>query len=260
MNRLWRAVALLALSLAALPALAKDPASIRFATDASYPPFESKAPNGTLVGFDIDLGNEICKRLHAKCVWVENSFDGMIPGLEARKFDAILSSMTITPAREKQIAFSSRLYNTGSRLIVRTGSGIVPTVPSLAGKTVGVEQGTIQEVYARKYWEPHGVRVVAYQDQQQVYADLADGRLDAVLQNQVQASLGFLKTPRGKGFMFAGAALDDPQVLGKGTAIGLRKDDVALKTAIDGAIAAMLADGTYQQIARKYFDFDIYGN
>ena len=101
--------------------------------------------------------------------------------------------------------------------------------------------------------------MVAYQNQDQVYADLMTGRLDAVLQNQVQAERGFLKTPRGTKFTFAGSALNDPKILGKGTGIGMRKDDTDLKTDIDGAIAGMLKDGTYQKITRKYFDFNIYG-
>jgi lysine/arginine/ornithine transport system substrate-binding protein len=258
MNKLMGALMLVCLA-SSFAAHGKEWTSIRFATDASYPPFESKAPNGSLVGFDIDLGNEICARLHAKCMWIENSFDGMIPGLKARKFDAVLSSMTVTPKREEQIAFSARLYDTGSRLIVAKGSSLQPTPDSLAGKSVGVEQGTIQETYARTYWEPKGARVVAYQNQDQVYADMVSGRLDAVLQNQVQANLGFLKTPRGANFTFAGAALKDPKILGKGTAVGIRKEDLDLKAGIDGAIAGMLSDGTYQKIARKYFDFNIYG-
>ena len=192
-------------------------------------------------------------------MWIENSFDGMIPGLKARKFNAVLSSMTMMPKLEEQIAFSVRLYDTGSRLIVATGSNLHPDAESLAGKSVDVEQGTIQETHARTYWEPEGARVVAYQNQDQVYADLMTGRLDAVLQNQVQAERGFLKTPRGAKFTFAGSALNDPKILGKGTGIGMRKDDTDLKTDIDGAIAGMLKDGTYQKITRKYFDFNIYG-
>ena len=258
MNRLL-AAALGTLLCAAFPVHAKEWTAIRFATDANYPPFESKAPDGTLMGFDIDLGNEICQRLHARCQWIENAFDGMIPGLKARKFDAVLSSMSMTPKRREQIAFSVRLYNTASRLITKKGSGLVPTVASLAGKSVGVEQGTVQETYGRTYWEPHGVRIVPYQNQDQVYADLASGRLDAVLQNQVQADVAFLKTPRGKDFAFSGNALHDAKVLGEGTGIGLRLDDADLKAKIDGAIDGMRKDGTYQRIARRYFNFDIYG-
>ena len=245
-------VALLAVSASA--AYAKDWSTVRFGVDASYAPFESKAPDGKLVGFDIDLGNEICKRMNAKCVWVEQDFDGMIPGLKAKKFDGVLSSMTITPQREEQIAFSAKLFNTPTRLVAKKGTSFQPTADSLKGKSVGVEQGTIQETYAKDNWAPKGVNVVPYQNQDQVYADLLSGRLDAALQDEVQADLGFLKTPRGAGFQFAGKEIPTGAA-----AIGLRKEDADLKGKIDKAIADMIKDGTYKKIEAKYFDFDVYG-
>jgi lysine/arginine/ornithine transport system substrate-binding protein len=246
-------VALLAMSAGA--AHAKDWSTIRFGVDASYAPFESKAPDGKVVGFDVDLGNEICRRLHAKCVWVEQDFDGMIPALKARKFDGVLSSMTITPARSAQIAFSAKLFQTPTRLVAKKGSTLQPTADSLKGKSVGVEQGTIQETYAKTNWAPKGVNVVPYQNQDQVYADLLSGRLDAALQDEVQADLGFLKTPRGAGFQFAGAEIPTGAA-----AIGLRKEDTDLKAKIDQAIADMIKDGTYKKLEAKYFDFDVYGS
>ncbi|CAB3808233.1 Lysine/arginine/ornithine-binding periplasmic protein [Paraburkholderia caffeinitolerans] len=257
MKKLALSLAILAL---ATSAFAKDPSSVRFGVDASYPPFESKSTDGKLVGFDIDLGNEICKRLNAKCVWVENEFDGMIPALKARKFDGVLSSMSMTPQREEQIAFSTKLFHTPTRLIAKKGVSLQPTADGLKGKTVGVEQGTIQETYAKLYWAPKGVTIVPYQNQDQVYADLTSGRLDAALQDAVQAEQGFLKTARGANFQFAGGAIDDPKgTLGAGAAIGLRKDDVELKAKLDKAIADMIKDGTYKKIESKYFDFDVYG-
>ncbi|WP_321844515.1 ABC transporter substrate-binding protein [Paraburkholderia bannensis] len=245
-------VALLAVSASA--AYAKDWTTVRFGVDASYAPFESKAPDGKLVGFDIDLGNEICKRMNAKCVWVEQDFDGMIPGLKAKKFDGVLSSMTITPQRQEQIAFSAKLFDTPTRLVAKKGTSYQPSADSLKGKSVGVEQGTIQETYAKDNWAPKGVNVVPYQNQDQVYADLISGRLDAALQDEVQADLGFLKTPRGAGFQFAGKEIPTGAA-----AIGLRKEDADLKTKIDKAIADMIKDGTYKKIEAKYFDFDVYG-
>jgi lysine/arginine/ornithine transport system substrate-binding protein len=247
------------LATVSIGAHAKDWSTIRFGVDASYPPFESKGSDGKLVGFDIDLGNEICKRVGAKCVWVENDFDGMIPALKAKKFDGVLSSMSMTPQRAEQVAFSSKLFNTPTRLVAKSGSGILPTADSLKGKSVGVEQGTIQETYAKTYWEPKGVKVVPYQNQDQVYADLLSGRLDAALQDAVQAEIGFLKTPRGAGFAFAGKDLDDPKTLGNGAGIGMRKEDTDLKVKVDKAIAEIIKDGTYKKLEKKYFDFDVYG-
>jgi lysine/arginine/ornithine transport system substrate-binding protein len=247
------------LALAAGHAAAKDWSTLRFGTDASYPPYESKAPDGTLAGFDIDLGNEICRRLHAKCVWVESDFDGMIPALKARKFDAILSTMSKTAAREQQIAFSTKVAHSPDRMVAKKGSTILPTPEGVKGKRIGVEQGSIQETYANVHWAPAGATIVPYQNQDLVYADLLAGRLDASVQDQVHANLGFLKTPRGKDFTFVGGALDDPKLLGEGTAIGLRKEDTDLKQKVDQALADIHKDGTYDKIAHKYFDFDIYG-
>lgn len=175
MKKIFAAVAIAALAVSAGVAQAKEWKEIRFGVDASYAPFESKAPDGKLVGFDIDLGNEICKRVNAKCVWIENDFDGMIPALKAKKFDGVLSSMSMTPAREKEIAFSKKLFNTPTALVAKKGSPLKPTADSLKGKTVGVEQGTIQETYAKTYWEKAGVKVTPYQNQDQVYQDLLSG-------------------------------------------------------------------------------------
>lgn len=249
----------LALMATSFGAFAKDWKEVRFGVDASYAPFESKAPDGKLIGFDIDLGTEICARLKAKCVWVENDFDGMIPALKAKKFDGVLSSMSINEARLKEINFSAKLFNTPTRMVAKAGSGLQPTAASLKGKRVGVEQGTIQEAYAKVHWAPGGVEVVPYQNQSLVLADLASGRLDASLQDAIQADEGFLKKPEGKGFAFAGGDLNDPKTLGTGAGIGLRKEDTDLKAAIDKAIAGMLKDGTYKKIEKKYFKFDVYG-
>jgi lysine/arginine/ornithine transport system substrate-binding protein len=240
-------------------ALAKDWKVIRFGVDPSYPPFESKAPDGSLVGFDIDLGKALCTKLNAKCVWVENDFDGMIPALQARKIDAVLSDMSVTDKRKQQIDFTNRISFSPTRMVAKTGSNLQPTAESLRGKNIGVEQGTIQETYAKTYFGPNGVNVVSYQNQDQVYADLKSGRLEAALQDEAQASAGFLKTSEGHGYEFSGPEINDTKILGSAAAIGLRKGDTDLKDALNNALADLLKDGTYQAIAKKYFDFNIYG-
>lgn len=245
---------------ASMGVAAKEWKEVRFGVDPTYAPFEYKAPDGKVVGFDVDLGNEICARMHAKCVWVQSDFDAMIPGLKARKFDGVLSSMSKTEKRMKEIDFSAKLFHDPTNLVAKTGSGLLPTAESLKGKRVGVEQGTTQETYAKTYWEPKGVVVTAYKDQDMVEQDLISGRLDASLQDAVMAKNGFLKKPAGKGFSLAGPGIEDEKTLGHGTAIGLRKEDTDLKTAIDSAIAGMLKDGTYKKLEEKYFDFDVYGS
>lgn len=249
--------ALLAASAALTPAFAKDASVLRLGIDPTYPPMDSKTPDGHVKGFDVDLADEICRRIAMHCEWVEMEFSGMIPALQARKIDAIISSMAITEKRMKQIAFSTKLFQFKSRLIAKTGSQLTVSGEGLRGKHIGVQSGTQFETYAQKNWQPAGAEVVAYQSQEGVFDDLMAGRLDAALLGSVEADNGFLKTPKGKGFGFVGGPLEMGD---HGTGIGLRKDDAALKENIDKAITSMRADGTYQKIAAKYFDFDVYGN
>ena len=249
---------LLALSSAG-SAFAAVPKTLRIGTDPTYAPFESKNAQGQLVGFDIDLANEICKRIETKCTYVESDFDALIPSLKAKKIDAIISSLSITEKRQQEIAFSEKLYAANARLIAPKGSKIMPTLDSLKGKTIGLLQGTTQETYANQYWRPKGITVTPYANQDLVYQDLTAGRIDAAFQDEVAASEGFLKQPAGKEYAFAGPAVKDEKIFGVGTGMGMRKDDADLKAAIDKAFDAMRKDGTYDKLAKKYFDFDVYG-
>ena len=232
---------------------------LRLGVDPTYPPLEYKTADGQLTGFGVDIAEALCAELRAKCIWVESSWDGMIPGLLARKFDAIASSMTVTPKRLEQIAFTDKVSNAPARLVVKRGSDLLPTVESLIGKRVGVEQGSTQEAYAKAVWGSKGVDILSYQNQDQVYADLVVGRLDASLQGAIQASYGFLNKPVGKDYEFAGTTLSDPKFFGVGDGIGVRKNDVALREDLNKALATILANGTYARINNKYFDFDVYG-
>ncbi|MCT4716576.1 lysine/arginine/ornithine ABC transporter substrate-binding protein ArgT [Enterobacteriaceae bacterium H18W14] len=235
------------------------PQNVRIGTDATYAPFSSKDAKGDFVGFDIDLGNELCKRINTKCTWVGSDFDALIPSLKAKKIDAIISSLSITEKRQQEIAFSDKLYAADSRLIASKGSPIQPTLESLKGKHVGVLQGSTQEAFANAEWRPKGIDVVAYANQDLIYSDLSAGRLDAAFQDETAASEGFLKQPAGKEFAFAGPSVKNKQYFGDGTGIGLRKDDAELKAAFDKALAEMRKDGTYDKFAKKYFDFNVYG-
>ncbi|MCV2510758.1 ABC transporter substrate-binding protein [Leclercia pneumoniae] len=231
---------------------------LRFGVDPTFAPFESKNPQGDVVGFDIDLGNAICAKLQAKCFWVENNFDGIIPSLKARKFDAILSGMYITEKRKEQIAFSDKIYSGPAFLVARKNSLPDNSLAQLKGKTIGVEQGSAQETYANQKWRGEGVNVVAYQGADQVIRDLESGRIDGAVLSGVMAEYSFLSKPQGKAFGFVGGALQDDALFGAGAAIGLRKEDDKLRQELNGAIAAILADGTYKKLADRYFSFDIY--
>lgn len=247
LNALFVAVGLLT----SVSALAQD--TLRYGLESQYPPFESRNASGELEGFDIELGKAICQVGNFKCSWVESSFDALIPALAAKKFDAINSAMNITEARMKSIGFTHPIYRIPSMLIAKTGSGLQPTVDSLKGKSIGVLQGSVQETFAKKHWEPQGVTVTPYQDQNQVYNDMVAGRLDGTLVMSAAGQSGFLEKPQGKEFSFAGKAVEDPEVLGVGIGFGLRKDDAKLKEALDAAIVKVQNDGTVTKLAAKFF-------
>lgn len=259
MKKFRKIMQIAAMALAVSQVHAAEIKEIRFGVELGYAPFETKAPNGDLQGFDIDLGNEMCKRIQAKCVWVESDFDGLIPSLKAKKIDAILSSMSITPQREKEIAFTNKLYSTPAQLIAAKGQKLDATAASLAGKRVGVLQGSTAETYAHDQWQTKGVEVVVYQSQDLAYADLVSGRLDAAFQDSASASEAFLNKPQGEDYAFTGTQVNDPKYFGVGAGIGIRKDDAKLKDVLNGTLADMRKDGTYDKLAKKYFKFNIYG-
>ncbi|MGF6596254.1 lysine/arginine/ornithine transport system substrate-binding protein [Paraburkholderia sp. GAS448] len=251
--KLLRNLLALACAFASVSAIAADASTLRFGLEAQYPPFESKGANGELQGFDIDIGNAVCASAHLKCSWVETSFDGLIPALQGRKFDAINSAMNATEKRRQAIDFTNIIYRVPTQLIAHNGSGLLPTPESLKGKRVGVLQASIQETFAKAHWEPAGVTVVPYQDQNQVYADLVAGRLDATLVLAPAGQTGFLSRPDGKDFAFVGQPVRDDKILGSGIAFGIRKGDAELKKQLDTAIARVQADGTVKTLAQKYF-------
>jgi histidine transport system substrate-binding protein len=258
--------ALLAAALMALAmnVQAKEWKEIRMATEGAYPPFNEVGPDGAVRGLDVDIGNALCAELKVKCTWVKQEWDGMIPALVARKFDAILASMSITEERKQKVDFTNKYYASPLALIAKSGSPLKPTVESLKGKKVGVQRGTVSDNYATKFWDGKGVTVVRYAKQDEAYLDLGSGRMDAAFADFWEAQGGFLAKPEGKGYAAAGEKVygktpEERAVVGEGIGIAVRKQDKDLKEQLNKALAAIRANGTYDKIAKKYFQEDIYG-
>jgi lysine-arginine-ornithine-binding protein len=254
----------IALSMLSLAAHAKEWTEIRLASEGAYPPFNTIGADGSLGGFDIDIGNALCAEMKARCTWVKQEWDGMIPALNARKFDAIIASMSITAERQKQVDFSDKYYATPLGLVAKKGSPLLPTTEALKGKRVGVQRGTVADGFATRFWEPTGISVVRYAKQDESYLDLTAGRLDAVLADALEADGGFLAKPEGTAYAFMdsrmfGATAEERAVIGQGVGVAVRKKDTDLKAQFNAALAAIRANGTYDTLRRKYFDYDIYG-
>ena len=255
MKRLLTALCLLALF--SLNSLAADPLKLRVGVEGAYPPFSSVGVDGKLKGFDIDIATAVCAEMKAQCTLVQQDFDGMIPALKARKFDLIVASLSITPERLKVVDFSDKYYNTPNRLIAKVGVAIDGSPASFKGKKIGVQRSTINDRYATEKFA--GATVVRYGKQDEIYLDLAAGRIDATLVDAVAGDAGFLKTPAGKGYAFTGPDYVDPAFFGSGVGIALRKGETELRDKVNAAIKAIRANGTYQKIQAQYFDFDVYG-
>lgn len=248
---------LLALAGAPSQAQAPDWKKVRIGVEGAYPPFSEVGTDGKLKGFDIDIALALCAEMKAECTLVQQEWDGIIPALQSRKFDAIVASMAITEERLKVVSFTNKYYNTPSRLVARAGTALPPTAEGLKGKRIGVQRSTIQDRFVTATFT--GSEIVRYAKADEVYLDLAAGRVDVVFSDTLAVDGGFLKKPQGKGFAFFGPAFDDPKFFGTGSGIAVRKADTALQQKFNAAITAIRANGVYKKINDKYFDFDVYG-
>ena len=240
-------------------ALTAQAADLKVAIDPTYEPFTYKTADGKPTGFDVDIANAICAEMKRNCVFVEQVWDSMIPGLQARKYDVVVSSLSITEERKRVIDFSDRYYKTPSAIVVKKGT-VYANPASLKGKRIGVLKGSTQEKWAMGELKPAGVTVVSYEAQDQVYLDIKAGRLDGTVADKVEVHGGFLRKPEGKDYAYVGPDQYEAKYYGDGIGIGMRKGQKDLKDQINKAIKTIRSNGTYNQIAKKYFDFDPYGN
>jgi arginine/ornithine transport system substrate-binding protein len=230
---------------------------VRLGVEGAYPPFSEIDKSGMLKGFDIDIANALCAQMKVECVMVQLSFDGMIPALNSRKIDAVIASMSITDERKKAVDFTDKYYKTPAQFVVKKGSTLEITPAGLKGKRVGVQRSTTHDRFVGDNFK--SADIVRYTKQDEVFLDLASGRVDAAVLDMIAAQVGFLKTPQGKNFNFVGPVYDDPKYFGVGAGIALRKGDNALREDFNKAIVAIRANGVYKKIQDVYFDFDVYG-
>lgn len=250
MRKLFAVAALIAGSLvSAQIATAGD--KIRIATEGAYAPFNMVDASGALIGFDVEIANALCAQMKADCEVVAQDWDGIIPGLRARKYDAIIASMSITEERLRVVDFSEKYYSNVLAFVTPKGSTVETSKAGLKGLTVGAQRATI----AGQYLEDNlsdTVNIKLYDTQDNAYLDLASGRLDVLLSDKFPA-YDWLKTEDGQKFAFNGGDIDINDKIG----IAVRKGD-SLKDKFSAAIKAIVADGTYGKINEKYFPFSIY--
>jgi lysine-arginine-ornithine-binding protein len=225
---------------------------VRFASEGAYPPFNYLDTDGTLKGFDIDIAKTLCDRANLRCTFAAQDWDGLIPALLSRKYDAIAASVSITAERQKVVSFTKRYYRTPIRFIAPSKTTLVISKEGLKGKVIGVQRATTSADFMQKNFADV-VTIKFYDTQDTAYLDMTAGRIHAVVADAIQA-WNWLKTPTGSSFGFVGETyfVDD------GIGIALRKDDAMLIKKLNTALEGILKDGTYEKISKNYFNFSIY--
>jgi arginine/ornithine transport system substrate-binding protein len=252
---------------AAAPAAAPETsqwAELRVAIDPTYKPFTYKTDSGEPAGFDVDVAKALCDELKSKCVFVEQAWDGMIPGLQAKKYDVIISSMSITEERKQAVDFTGKYYNTPSCVVVKSALNLGPEAANFKDKKLGVLKASTQEKYAMGELQPAGATIVPYDAQDQVYLDIKSGRLDGTVADVVEVGGGFLSTPDGKDYACAGSRIPvefEEKYFGSGVGVALRKEDSALRDALNAGIKAIRDSGKWKELADKHVPgVDIWGS
>lgn len=252
------AAAATVLAMGAGVASAKDWTVVRIAMDATYPPFESLDASGQIVGFDKEIADALCERMKVTCEFTNQAWDGIIPGLIANKYDAILSSMSITEERKQQIDFTEKYYNTPPAIAVPKDSALKGvTAEDLAGVTLGAQTSTTHSNYAQEKFPDAELKIYPSPDEYKL--DLQNGRLDAAIDDVVVLD-EWTKSTDGACCKVLGVLPVDPVINGAGAGVGIRKEDTDLREMFNKAIEEIRADGTYKTINDKYFSFDVYGS
>ena len=247
-----------ALSLAAGAAQAQDKqwTKVRIGTEGAYPPFNAIGPDGQLTGFDIDIAKALCDKMKVECEFITQDWDGIIPALNSGRYDAIVASMSITEERKQQVDFTNKYYDTPPAIAVPKDSKLTEATPeALEGVTLGAQSSTTHSNYAEE--KLPGAELKLYPTADEYKLDLANGRIDAAIDDVVVLSQ-WVDSPEGACCKILGTLTPDPVINGVGAGIAVRKEDTALRDMFNKAIDEIRADGTYQKINDKYFDFDVY--
>ncbi|HDR47192.1 MAG TPA: transporter substrate-binding domain-containing protein [Geoalkalibacter subterraneus] len=219
---------------------------LRYAMSGQYPPFNFVDERNQLAGFDVEICDEIARRMDVEGRPVSTAWDGIVAGLLAKKYELICGSMAITQERLAAIDFSDPYYRSGAQLFVRRGSPL-RTAEDLAGHTVGVTLGTTYEAWVRDNLPQ--VEVRTYKGVPAMILDVVNGRLDGFITDRIVGTLAI--EDKGAPIDRAGGLLYEEQM-----GIALRQENPALKAAINKALDEMRQDGTYREISLKWLKLD----
>ena len=224
---------------------------LRIGTEGAYPPFNLMDAKGQVVGFDVDIAQALCAKLKAECTVVTSDWDGIIPALNAKKFDFLVASMSITDERKQAVDFTNAYYTNKLQFVAPKSVDFKTDKDSLKKKVIGAQRATIAGTWLEDNLGDV-VEIKLYDTQENAYLDLSSNRIDAMLADTF-VQWEWLKSDAGKDFEFKGEPVFDNDKIG----IAVRKND-PLRERLNKALDEIVADGTYKAINDKYFPFNIY--
>lgn len=226
--------------------------TLKMGIEAAYPPFNNKDASGQVVGFDKDIGDALCAKMKVECTVVTSDWDGIIPALNAKKFDFLISSLSITDERKQAVDFTDPYYSNKLQFIApKDKTDFKTDKASLKGKIIGAQRATLAGTWLEDQLGDD-ITIKLYDTQENAYLDLTSGRLDAILADKY-VNYEWLKSDAGKPYEFKGDPVEESDKIG----IAVRKKD-PLREKLNAALKEIVADGTYKKINDKYFPFSIY--
>ena len=225
--------------------------TLKMGIEAAYPPFNNKDASGNVVGFDKEIGDALCAKMKVECTVVTSDWDGIIPALNAKKFDFLISSMSITDERKQAVDFTDPYYSNKLQFIAKKDIDFKTDKAALKGKIIGAQRATLAGTFLEDNYGDD-ITIKLYDTQENAYLDLTSGRLDGILADKY-VNYEWLKSDAGRSYEFKGDPVEESDKIG----IAVRKKD-PLREKLNAALREIKADGTYKKINDKYFPFSIY--
>ena len=247
----YKKILLAAAATLAFGAQAVAAEKLKLGTEGAYPPFNLIDASGQVGGFHVEIGQALCAKMAVECEVVTSDWDGIIPALNARKFDFLIASMSITEERKAAVDFTEPYYTNKLQFVAPKGGEFKTDKASLKGKVIGAQRATIAGTWLEDNLDGV-VDIKLYDTQENAYLDLSSGRLDGILADTF-VQWEWLKSDAGQSFEFKGEPVFDNDKIG----IAVRKND-PLRERLNKALAEIVEDGTYKKINDKYFPFSIY--
>lgn len=219
---------------------------LRIGTEGAYAPFNYTKADGTLGGFDVDMANAICADMQVTCEITAQDWDGIIPGLKAGKYDAIVAAMSVTPERAQQVSFTDPYFSNTLVFLAKKDSTFDPSNSSdINAHSIAAQRSTISSQWLEKEYPKADIKL--YDTLSNAFLDLGSDRVDAMISDKLPA-LKWLSSPSGSDYTVKGNEID----INDNFAIAVRPDD-ELQAKINQSLANLKANGTYDKLNQKYF-------